>query len=378
MKDSAKKYFLKKSLYQPEDCSDVISCLSRNSEPPVAVVIPVKNEFPGIKDTLSSLSDSAGLSGINKLHVVCVVNCYASDSSDVKENNSEMISFLASCAYKGLYVSLIDRSSAGNELPEKEGVGLARKYGMDYALACGAELIACMDADTIVGKSYVSSLLAFTKNHGKRLFALLPFRHQKAASEKLQAAIDSYEEYMLLHSKKLRETGSPYWAPVLGPSLVATADGYVACGGMNKRAFGEDFYFLQSLEKLEIASGFFIKKEGFYEYSPCFLDAEVYPSARISDRVLFGTGPKVKELSEMEKIDCPVFPDDFYRVAKEFIEKKESCQNELAGFINKENFFSIWNRICTNNPYDEEKREIAFHIWFDGLKIIRAFHSLQK
>lgn len=378
MKDSTKKYFQKKSLYQPEECAELVVFLKESSMPPLAVVIPVKKEFPGIKETLSSLSDSACHSGVNKLHVVCVVNCHKADSADTKENNLRMLSFLSSCNYKGLYVSIIDRSSAGNELPEKEGVGLARKYGMDFALACGAELIACMDADTLVAENYVSSLLSFWKKHGRRLFALIPFHHQKASSEKQQQAIASYEEYMLCHSKKLKEAGSPYWAPVLGPSLVSTAEGYVACGGMNRRAFGEDFYLLQALEKLEIASGFLTKEEGAYEYSPCFLDTEVYPSARISDRVLFGTGPKVRELSAMENVACPLFPDIFYKAVKDFIEKKESCQNELTGFINKENFLSIWNKICTNNPNDENKREIAFHIWFDGLKIIRAFHFLQQ
>ena len=80
---------------------------------------------------------------------------------------------------------------------------------------------------------------------------------------------------------------------------------------------------------------------------------------------------------QQTKIECPIYPDRCYEAVKEFIEKKESCQNELAGFMNKENFLSVWNKICANNPSNPESREIAFHIWFDGLKIIRAIHAVQ-
>lgn len=425
MKDTLQKYFQKKSIYIPQDCG---VC----SAPQVAVVIPVKNEYPGIKDTLASLSASASAGSLSRtadnlahdtnsratLHVVCVVNSREDDDGDVKQNNAQMLAFLSKCVYENLFISVIDRTSSGNELPEKEGVGLARKIGMDYALACGAEVIACMDADTLVAENYAEELFRFAQNHGKRSFALVPFRHQKASTEKLQQAIDAYENYMMLHSKKLREAGSPYWAPILGPSLVCTAEGYVSCGGMNKRVSGEDFYFLQSLVKIEISSGcaHFDETSAHFDapqneklaqanpaqvgekcaqisrarpqevqtprvcYSPCFLNTEVYPSARISDRVLFGTGPKLRELtetiSEKSKIECPIYPDRCYEAIKEFIEKKESCQNELAGFMNKENFLSVWNKICANNPSNPESREIAFHIWFDGLKIIRAIHAV--
>ena len=45
--------------------------------------------------------------------------------------------------------------------------------------------------------------------------------------------------------------------------------------------------------------------------------------------------------------------------------------------MNKENFLSVWKKICANNPTNLNGREAAFHIWFDGLKIIRAIHAVQ-
>ena len=398
MKDTLQKYFQKKSIYTPHDC-DVCGQLKKFSVvcsvSKVAVVIPIKSEYPGIKDTLISLSVSA-VRAKTTLHVVCVVNCHENDNAEIKQNNAQTLSFLNEDEkIAGLFISALNLTSEGYYLPEKDGVGYARKAGMDYALACGSNVIACMDADTLVAENYAEELLNFSRNHEKRKFALIPFRHQKAASEKLQQAINAYENYMMLHAEKLREAGTPYWAPILGPSIVCTAEGYCSCGGMNRRVSGEDFYFLQSLIKLEISSGCaqfraqaetgncapLQTDEAFsprLRYTPHFLNTEVYPSARISDRVLFGTGPKMKQLISMDKIECPVFPERCYEAVKEFIEKKESCQNELAGFMNKENFLSVWKKICVNNPSDPVKQEVAFHIWFDGLKIIRAIHAVES
>ena len=415
MKDTLQKYFQKKSIYTPHDC-DVCEQLKKFSDicstPKVAVVIPIKNEYPGIKDTLISLSVSA-VRAKTTLHVVCVVNCHENDNAKIKQNNSQTLSFLNEDEkIAGLFISALNLTSEGYYLPEKDGVGYARKAGMDYALASGSNVIACMDADTLVAENYAEELLNFSRNHEKRKFALIPFRHQKAASEKLQQAINAYENYMMLHAEKLREAGTPYWAPILGPSIVCTAEGYCSCGGMNRRVSGEDFYFLQSLIKLEISSGCaqfraqvgekgvcmqILDNRAYVQtdearaplqtdaacsprlrYTPHFLNTEVYPSARISDRVLFGTGPKMKQLISMVKIEYPVFPERCYEAVKEFIEKKESCQNELAGFMNKENFLSVWKKICVNNPSDPVKQEVAFHIWFDGLKIIRAIHAVES
>ena len=283
-----------------------------SSAPPVAIVIPVKNEYPGIKDILHSLSASA-VRAKTTLHVVCVVNCNEKDSAEIKQNNTQLLSFLdESRKIAGLFVSALDFTSDGHYLPEKDGVGFARKAGMDFALACGADIIACMDADTLVAENYAEELVNFSQSHEKRKFALIPFRHQKAASEKLQKAIDAYENYMLLHAEKLRDAGTPYWAPVLGPSVVCTAEGYCSCGGMNRRVSGEDFYFLQSLVKLEIMENRVqVVRVQMSEncaqtaqvgdnracpskscgqslrlsYTPYFLNTEVYPSARRSDRV---------------------------------------------------------------------------------------------
>jgi hypothetical protein len=58
---------------------------------------------------------------------------------------------------------------------------------------------------------------------------------------------------------------------------------YVKAGGMNRRQAGEDFYFIQ---KLVPAGGYFNLNS-----------TTVYPSARVSERVPFGTGALMHKLS---------------------------------------------------------------------------------
>lgn len=380
-----------------------------NSAFPVWVAVPVRQESSFFHETLESLEKSA-YSCDEKLAVVCAVNNRASDSEAVKSDNAALfaeLKFNAAKNYPHLSLFALDYFSSGRGIPENQGVGYARKLAMDYALVNGAEVIACMDADTSVSEDYVSSLYEFrsliAEKKTKRLFCLLGFEHKKEGSAVQQKAAAAYENYMKLHSEKLKACGTPYWPVALGPTLVCSAAGYVAAGGMNLRLAGEDFYFLQALIKLEISAGFLRKisedsggnvgendlvsvgrnaganAEYLYFYEPLYLRAVVYPSARISDRVLFGTGKKIEELCESvsdgTEPECPVFSDECYEAIKDFIEKKNPRQEKLAGFLSKENFSSKWDLIVKNNKKDIQL-ERAFHIWFDGLKIIRAIHSM--
>ena len=79
----------------------------------------------------------------------------------------------------------------------------------------------------------------------------------------------------------------------LGPTLVSSNYAYCAVNGMNLKVAGEDFYFLQSLIKLKIAEG--------KNFETRMLSTSVFPSSRISNRVLFGTGSRINELVEEAK-----------------------------------------------------------------------------
>jgi hypothetical protein len=89
------------------------------------------------------------------------------------------------------------------------------------------------------------------------------------------------------YNQLLKYSGHPYAFHTVGSSMVVRSGVYQKQGGMNKRKAGEDFYFLQKL--IQLGNFGEIKK------------AHVYPSARISDRVPFGTGRAMGEWEEKQE-----------------------------------------------------------------------------
>lgn len=396
MKDVISIYNKKRSYFRDSAFNNLKERIDVNKNKiDLGVVIPIYNEYPTFLDTLNSFEiafaeiKNTGFSA----QLYLVINNRASDLIEVKKNNYELLNYLNNYKSK-IAIVVLDYTTASNELPEKTGVGLARKIGMDYALLDGCKFISCMDADTIVEKNYFLSILKFIKNNKKNV-ALTFFKHQNVElqndeqqNKEQQNAIDYYEDYLLEHSNKIKECGSPFWPVALGPTIICSAEAYCACGGMNEKLAGEDFYFLQSLIKNSIQ-----KYHNFLEPID-FVDTVVHPSGRLSNRVLFGTGTKILDIMQNGKSICG-YSDKCYDVLAKLINvmkdslKKENpveyLQNrvrqylsEVYDFLLEEHFFDIWNknvRIYKNNLI---KLETSFYVFFDGLKIIRMFHRIMQ
>ena len=111
------------------------------------IVIPAIDEFQNIVSLLNSLSEMDGRYFSSSLFLF-VINNSAFSSDEIKAGNKSSIELISKIISKindkdyssqiiksNLRIALIDASSSGNELPEKDaGVGLARKIGMDAAL----------------------------------------------------------------------------------------------------------------------------------------------------------------------------------------------------------------------------------------------------
>lgn len=382
MKNIIQKYIEKKSYYKNAERVDDI-----------AICIPIYNEYPSFLKTLTSVTRSA-LFAKKNISIICCINNKFDSPQNVKENNVKLLTelyrlqqteFLSS--NEDNYVNLIalDFSTNQNQFQKQQGVGFARKVAMDYALCGGAKLIACLDADTLVDSNYVSCLKNMLDKNIQA--ATLKFSHQKNQDEKIQTAIETYEKYLLDHSLKLKETGTPFYNISLGSLIVCSNLMYVQCGGMKNRESGEDFYFIQEMVKV------IINNECNAICNPLVtLPTCVHPSARISDRVIFGTGKSVELMIKNEK-QYRVFSDEEYfeikkiiDIANESIESKNAFllaekikeqSKKLYSFFVKDGFFESWNKIILNIKI-QEKQKVAFHILFDGLKIIRALHYLQE
>ncbi len=373
----------------------------------IAIVIPACNEYPTIFNTLKSIHHSYHFAK-NKhkenspsFVFVIVVNNKKSALYSVIENNKALLRDLQTFSLKDFPILTIDLTNEGFYLPEKQGVGYARKYGMDFALLCNPMVIACMDADTLVSENYIEELSHFyqqcknAKESNKPIpvGAVTHFNHQKNSDATIDKIAREYESYMRTHSEKLKKTGTPFWLWALGPTIVSSSYGYAGSSGMNKRIAGEDFYFLQSLVKLHIQqkNGGFTKADIEKALDFPILNCTVCPESRYSDRVLFGTGKKLQDVKQgKDSIHC--YDNTLYKSLENFIalvtnakgnpelfydEAKEKLPT-IWKFLEHENFFSMWEILYRQNKESDKRVFSAFHSWFDGLKILRLIHVLSN
>jgi hypothetical protein len=183
---------------------------------------------------------------------------------------------------------LIDRASPGHRLPERQGVGLARKIGADFALAlwaaggCTSPWIHCTDADVTLPTDYFDRLMTRATRRAAEpdsaaIAALLfDFRHLVGDCPEDDRAILQYEIYLRYYVLGLRSAGSPYAFHSIGSTLAIHANAYAQVRGFPRREAAEDFHLLAKLAKVGAVRSL--------RGSPILL------SGRRSQRVPFGTG----------------------------------------------------------------------------------------
>lgn len=172
---------------------------------------------------------------------------------------------------------------------KKAGVGLARKIAMDEAKhrllqsAHPVKVITCYDADCQCEVNYLTAVYDHF-SQSKKEAASIHFEHPDADlnGNAHQRAIYLYELHLRYFIYMQDRIGLPFAFHTVGSSMACTARGYQRIGGMNTRKAGEDFYFLQK----------------FIQDRQCanLRSTTIYPSARESKRVPFGTGRAISEI----------------------------------------------------------------------------------
>lgn len=246
------------------------------------IVIPCLNE-PNILQTLESLNRCK--LPVATAEVIVLINHSEIASPEIKESNKKTYVELQHWIEKHSKPGLRFYAVPPVELRRKwAGAGLARKKGMDEAvrrfnlLEKENGIVVSLDADTLVDPDYLVEIESHFRQNPKNVGATLDFEHQKdALSAPHQKGIELYEMYLRYYKKALQFTGYPYAMFTIGSAFAVQAFAYVKRGGMNRRQAGEDFYFLQNLVQIGTVGE--------------ITGTKVYPSARLSDRVPFGTGP---------------------------------------------------------------------------------------
>lgn len=284
------------------------------------------------------------------------------DKIDVCQNNQQLIKFIRN--YPKLPVEIIDKSSLGNGWGDKNhGVGWARRTLFDHILsvATAEDVIVSLDADTCVKPEYLQSIGENFEN--RTLTAVsLPYYHRLTDDDAANRAILRYEIYMRSYLINLYGISSPYNFTAVGSAIAVRVEALRKIGNITPMKSGEDFYLLQKLRKMAPISNWNAQA--------------VYPAARFSARVYFGTGPAMIKGNEGHWESYPIYhyslfssiKDTYLQLAKLYTEDFET---PFLQFL-KEQYRDdkLWVPIRKNSK-TLERFERAFHEKADGLRILQ-------
>jgi hypothetical protein len=291
----------------------------------------------------------------------------------------------------GFDLLVIDRGSPGKRLPRGEGVGLARRIGMDVALqlqqleGVTSPWLATTDADAQPPAGYfqtLSSISPFTPRGVRRVALTLPFWHIPSGDEAVDQATLRYELSLRYYTLGLAAARSPYAYESMGSSMAVLAEAYAEVRGFPRRNAGEDFYLLGKLAKV-----------GALHRPEC---EPIRLRSRTSDRVPFGTGRKVGEIvgngGALSTYHPRVF--ELLRVALAALRHvvvtrdadalsaklKETLDSGTAGAVSSAleelQTFEAVREVLGASP-DAGVRERRLLTWFDALRTLRFIHLLE-
>ncbi len=263
----------------------------------------------------------------------------------------------------------------GHYPPPKQGVGLARKVGVDAALklhqqgVLQSDRIYLTDADATLPRDYFST--SWPKQAGAVVF---PYLHRLSGSNEAKRATLLFECRLRHYESGLRYAGSGYAYPTLGSLIGVRAGAYAAARGMPKRAAGEDFYLLNKLRKL-----------GDVARLSC---RPIRLENRASARVPMGTGPSLIQLidalsdgrmpgfynpSSFESLKCLLdtlwnleTPDQILQIDDEAIQDFAETTDLLMTLE------QLRNAARTQSRLQQSLLE-----WFDGFRQLKFIHFLR-
>jgi len=245
----------------------------------IYIAIPLMDELESLPELLECIRNQ----DFEKFEVYFCVNqpdtwWEDDDRKSICDRNQVSIAYLKQhCSFP---FRLIDKSSKGKGWQGKQlGVGWARKVVMDAVAeaASGEDIMITLDGDTSFSKQYFQSVLDNFNANPDAVGLSVPYYHKLSGSNAEDRAILRYEIYMRNYAINLLRINNPYHLTALGSAMAVPVSSYRAIGGMTPKKSGEDFYFLQKLTK--------------YGRLMSWNEEKVYPAARFSNRVFFGTGP---------------------------------------------------------------------------------------
>jgi len=148
----------------------------------------------------------------------------------------------------------------------------------------------------------------------------------------------------------------------IGSAMSFRVEAYKKASGFKVKDAGEDFYTMQQIRKIGIINS--------------WLDNTIYPAARISDRVVFGTGPAISLNLKNQIKKYPFYPTYLFKKIESYYQILEHSKTtddiikNLKEIIPKEIILKIYK----NHP-QRDKFVHAIHEYFDAFHILKFLNN---
>jgi len=290
------------------------------------IVIPCLNE-PDILNTLQSLK-SCDLPK-KTVEIIIIINSSELADIDIVNQNELTNNKIKAFAEKENTQKIKFYPILIKNVPKKKaGAGFARKFGMDEAIfrfnKIGIDgVITNLDADTIVDKNYlveIESTFLNTKVNAASIY----FEHdlnEEKFGKNIILGIKKYELYLRYFKQALQYINFPFATHTIGSAFAVRSSVYVSYGGIKATQAGEDFYFIQKI----------IQAGNYAE----IVKTKVIPSPRLSQRVIFGTGPAIINILKDANFNYYVYSIESFKDLKLFVNNVETFYNAEQYQINK-------------------------------------------
>ncbi|WP_019529558.1 hypothetical protein [Dasania marina] len=300
------------------------------------------------------------------------------------QSSNQLLRYHALANHSGLLV--IDRCLNGPPIPQRQGVGLARKIANDIACQLIARQqiqrpwIANTDADARLPEDYFSS--CDTVDSTKSAAILFAYQHIAGEQDYVHTATQLYELSLTYYVAGLSWAGSPYAYHTLGSIMAVNYKHYAQVRGFPKRAGAEDFYLLNKLAKTAAITS--------------LQQPSIAILSRASSRVPFGTGPAVQQIIDSGDYAAMPFyhPAIFHylRAALTIIallthtDDINAALNSITdpavdnALLEKAlNHFDISKALSHTYRHGKSSQQRLQHltVWFDAFKTLKFLHFIR-
>lgn len=336
------------------------------------IALPVMQESQWLGFTLEAIKS---LQYPNLQLVICINQPDSFSGSDANQkekniytDNQVLLNELKTFTHP--WITLLDKSSPGQGWPEGKGsVGAARRFIMNHISQNGADedIILSLDADTTFGTEYFQSVNQIFNEHPEITGLSNPYYHKYTGNDDADRAMLRYEIYMRNYAINLFRIDNPYRFTALGSAMATTVKTFKDIGGLTPKISGEDFYFLQKL----------LKK------GPLYLDNKelVYPAARFSNRVYFGTGPAMIKGNQGDWSSYPIYSyrlfDNIKRTREQFPALYYQDISTPIDELLRVKETNIWEKLRRNSTSQEQFMR-ACDEKVDGLRILQYLKEMHK